>query len=187
VAGGALRDGKAAAAKILTTPAVLERNDVAVLYTGDVRTEPWFVNSLARHPVLVPYATGARRLQTLYLDTSNLYENALQTKAEGIRQLIGAMGQYPSDTIFFFWARTYGYGEPVAPSHARTCMLTGRLPRYEDAWIAIAKHFNTRIHVDPYTLSIYASLVRRTADGELVFTCPRSLATWWETRRIPAA
>ena len=32
--------------------------------------EPWWVEAIARHPILVPYTMGIKRLSNLYLDTS---------------------------------------------------------------------------------------------------------------------
>ncbi|KAK6436667.1 hypothetical protein LTR95_007139 [Oleoguttula sp. CCFEE 5521] len=35
---------------------LIEGNGKAILYTGDIRSEIWWVNALTRHPILIPYA-----------------------------------------------------------------------------------------------------------------------------------
>lgn len=42
----------------------------SILYTGDIRAEEWWVDKLRRHPVLLPYTTGVKTLDKIYLDTS---------------------------------------------------------------------------------------------------------------------
>jgi hypothetical protein len=108
---------------------VIEDAANAILYTGDVRSEPWFVNSLARNPNLIEYTSGIRTLDKLYLDTSFIHDVPFQTKAEGLAELISKVKQYPHDTVFHIQAWTYGY---------------------EDVWIALSKALNSR--VSPYGL-----------------------------------
>ncbi|SPQ26974.1 472e3bed-0eb1-4807-835d-5ff55159e861 [Thermothielavioides terrestris] len=136
---------------------LFEGNGKAVLYTGDVRSEPWFVNSLARSPSLIEYSSGLKTLDTIYLDTSFLDNIEFPTKAEGIVELLQKVSRYPADTIFHFQAWTYGY---------------------EDVWIALSKFLqskvqtldlhlcrlqplmcNGQIHVDEYKMSMFRSLV----------------------------
>lgn len=97
---------------------MIEGQGKSVLYTGDVRSEPWFVNSLARNPILIEYTCGLKTLDKLYLDTSFTQDVPFQTKSEGIAELLRAVSRYPTDTIFHFQAWTYGY---------------------EDVWIALSK------------------------------------------------
>lgn len=121
---------------------LIEGNGKAVLYTGDIRgeythgttfswpfflvvnlvllmkvclAETWWVSSLVRHPVLIPYALGSKRLDKLYLDTtfaraSNIYRT-FPSKAEGIAELLKKVEDYPDDTLFYFRAWTFGYEE----------------------------------------------------------------------------
>lgn len=91
----------------LTIP-VFEGQGKAVLYTGDIRSEPWFVNALTRSPSLVEYACGPKSLDTIYLDTSFIEGVDFQTKAEGIRELLQKVAKYPPETVFHFQAWTYG-------------------------------------------------------------------------------
>jgi DNA cross-link repair 1C protein len=90
------------------TCTVFEGYGKVVLYTGDIRCEPWFVNAIARSPSLVEYTSGIKTLDTIYLDTSFIEDISFQTKAEGIRELLQKVSRYPPDTIFHFQAWTYG-------------------------------------------------------------------------------
>ncbi|KAK3333765.1 beta-lactamase-like protein [Cercophora scortea] len=119
---------------------LFECSNTAVLYTGDMRSEPWFVNAIARSPAMIEYSLGLKTLGTIYLDTSFLEDVPFQTKAEGIRGLLEKVSQYPPDTLFHLQAWTYGY---------------------ENVWIALAKALDTKVHVDDYKMSIYSSLVAR--------------------------
>lgn len=137
---------------------MIEGDGKAVLYTGDIRSEPWFVSSITRNPAIIEYSSGIRTLDTIYLDTSFTDNVPFQTKADGIQELLHKVIEYPSDTVFHFQAWTYGY---------------------EEVWIALAKalqsrvsiHWNPRarrrrltesqIHVDDYKLRIYQSLQTR--------------------------
>ena len=88
---------------------VFERQGIAVIYTGDIRSEPWFVNALIRNPCLIEYTSGIKTLDKIYLDTSNLEDVHFQTKAEGLQELLQKVAKYPADTVFHFQAWTYGY------------------------------------------------------------------------------
>ncbi|KAH7129977.1 artemis protein [Dactylonectria estremocensis] len=116
---------------------LIEGNGKAILYTGDIRSEPWFVNSIARSPVLLEYTSGIKTLDKVYLDTSFIDDIPFQTKAEGIAELLRKVSQYPDDTVFHIQAWTYGY---------------------EDVWVALSKALKSTIHVDDYKLRIYGSL-----------------------------
>jgi len=90
---------------------VIEDDSKAVLYTGDIRSEPWFVNSLIRNPFLIQYTSGLKRLDCIYLDTSNISPTKFPTKAEGLRELLEKVLMYPPETVFHFTAWTFGYEE----------------------------------------------------------------------------
>jgi len=90
------------------TAVVFEGDGKAVLYTGDIRCEPWFVNALVRNPCLIEYSSGIKTLDKIYLDTTFLDKVAFQTKAEGIQELLHKVAKYPEGTIFHFQAWTYG-------------------------------------------------------------------------------
>jgi DNA cross-link repair 1C protein len=79
---------------------VIEGHGQAVLYTGDIRSEPWWANNVARNPCLVEYSSGIKTLDRIYLDTSMLSSYALQSKAEGVEELLSKVSSYPEDTIF---------------------------------------------------------------------------------------
>ncbi|TIC95143.1 Protein artemis [Colletotrichum higginsianum] len=115
----------------------------AILYTGDVRSEPWFVNSIARNPAVIEYTSGIRTLDKIYLDTSFLKDVPFQTKAEGIAELLRKVASYPNDTVFHIQAWTYGY---------------------EQVWIALSKALRSRIHVDDYKMRMFSALTVKTSN-----------------------
>ncbi|KAH8700541.1 putative DNA repair protein [Talaromyces proteolyticus] len=120
---------------------LIEDKKNAVLYTGDIRGETWWVNSLTRHPVLLPYTCGLKTLDTIYLDTtfaikSHIYRT-FPSKSEGIRELLEKVKRYPEETVFYLRAWTFGY---------------------EEVWQALSTTLNSKIHVDRYQYGLYKSL-----------------------------
>lgn len=113
----------------------------AVLYTGDVRAESWWVNSLVQNPIL-PYSSGHKRLDTIYLDTTyanrSEVDQQFPSKAEGLRELLTKVSSYPPDTFFHFEAWTFGY---------------------EKAWTALSACLGSQIHLDRYRWRLYRSLL----------------------------
>ena len=90
--------------------------------------ETWWVNGLIRDPVLIPYTLGDRRLDKVYLDTtfavkSNIYRT-FPSKADGLKELLEKVLSYPSDTVFYFRAWTFGY---------------------EDVWLALSAALHTKV------------------------------------------
>ncbi|KAF2470943.1 uncharacterized protein BDR25DRAFT_334111 [Lindgomyces ingoldianus] len=120
---------------------LIEGGGKAVLYTGDIRAETWWVNTLVQNPVLLPYTLGLRRLDCIYLDTTFATKSEpyceFPSKAEGICELLQKVGEYPEDTIFYFHSWTFGY---------------------ENVWIALSTFLRSQIHVDTYRFGIYSSL-----------------------------
>ncbi|KAK2599218.1 hypothetical protein N8I77_010989 [Diaporthe amygdali] len=138
---------------------LFEGDGKAVLYTGDIRSEPWHVDALLRVPCMVEYSVGrnSKKLKTLdkiYLDTSFTEDVQFQTKADGLRELLEKVAKYPKDTLFYFSAWTYGY---------------------EDVWIALAKALNTQIHVDDYKMKVYESL-RVKLEDDYIYLSPEAPA-----------
>ena len=93
-----------------------------------VSAESWWVNSLIRNPILIPYTFGNKRLDKLYLDstfavTSNMYRE-FPSKAEGLAELLRKIEKYPDDAIFYFRAWTFGY---------------------EDVWVALSGALGTSV------------------------------------------
>ncbi|PGH19107.1 hypothetical protein AJ79_00141 [Helicocarpus griseus UAMH5409] len=134
---------------------LIEGNGRSILYTGDIRAEPWWVDGLVRNPILIPYTLGNRRLDKIYLDTtfatkSDVYQT-FPSKAEGIRELLEKIKAYPESTIFYLRAWTFGY---------------------EDVWLALAAALNTQVHVDDYQMELYTSLATRATNGFGVYEAP---------------
>lgn len=117
------------------------RDGSAILYTGDIRAETWWVNSLVRNPLLLPYSLGSKRLDCLYLDTTFATKaepyRDFASKAQGLRELLQKVSTYPKDALFYVQAWTFGY---------------------EDVWIALAAQLRSRVHLDPYRWRLYNSL-----------------------------
>lgn len=117
---------------------LIQGNGTAIFYTGDVRAEKWWVDSLARNPILLPYTLGSRRLDRLYLDTTMAApgddHRDFPSKAEGIRELLAKIDRYPPDTVFYLHAWTFGY---------------------EDVWVALSEYLQSQIHVCRYRWSLY--------------------------------
>ena len=119
---------------------LIEGGGKAILYTGDLRSEQWWVNTLIRNPVLLPYTKSTQRLDNIYLDTTFTSNDALEyempSKAEGLTELIKKASQYPPETIFYLNTWTFGY---------------------EEAWVALSAALNTRVHLDDYRWRLYSS------------------------------
>jgi hypothetical protein len=116
---------------------LIEGDGKAVVYTGDIRAEPWWVNSIVQNPVILPYTCGLKTLDCIYLDTtfashSEPYKD-FPTKAEGLKELLEKVSQCPPDTVFYFRSWTLGY---------------------EKVWVALSDLLQSRIHVDGYQLRI---------------------------------
>ena len=125
---------------------LIEGDGKAILYTGDIRSELWWVNSLTRHPLLLQYLQNSktgRRLDCLYLDTTFVVTGRedpyrhFPSKAEGLKELLQKVCQYPKDTLFYFDAWTFGY---------------------EDVWQALSSSLESRIHLDDYRYGLYLGL-----------------------------
>ena len=124
---------------------LIEGDGKAILYTGDIRCEPWFVNSLRRNPILMEYTSGLTKLDCIYLDTTFTDDIHFPTKAEGLAELLKKVKRYPADTIFHFTAWTFGY---------------------EEVWIALSKALKSPIHVDQYKLGLYESLCSKPSKSD---------------------
>jgi len=109
---------------------LIESPTASILYTGDIRAETWWIESIKRHPVLIPYRTGLRKLDKIYLDTTFISRKMLHKyfppKEEGIAELLKEIERYPSDVVFHFHAWTWGY---------------------EDVWQAIATYFKEPVWI----------------------------------------
>ncbi|KAJ5929018.1 hypothetical protein N7454_006866 [Penicillium verhagenii] len=121
---------------------LIEGAGKAILYTGDIRAEQWWTNALVRHPVLIPYTMGRKRLDKVYLDTTfAAASNPLRefpSKAQGLAELLQKVESYPEETVFYFRAWTFGY---------------------EDVWLALSTALRTKIHLDRYQIGLYRALL----------------------------
>ncbi|CUS12066.1 unnamed protein product [Tuber aestivum] len=112
---------------------LMEGDGKAILYTGDIRAEKWWVDYLKRHPILVPYAVGLKTLDKIYLDTSFAGRSKIHevfcSKQDGIHELLSQVRKYPQDTVFHLNAWTFGY---------------------EEVWVALTSAFDAKIHLSDY-------------------------------------
>lgn len=118
---------------------LVESSSKSILYTGDMRAEDTFLARILANPLLTPYTSGLKILDCLYLDTSASYGGSeYPSKADGCLQLIRAMAAYPPLTSFYINAWCLGY---------------------EDIWLAVARCFNVKVHVDDYRKAMFQSLL----------------------------
>lgn len=127
---------------------LIEGQGKAVIYTGDIRSEEWWVNNLIRHPILLPYTMSHKRLDTIYLDTTFATKTdpyrCFPSKASGLQELLQKLQGYPEDTTFYFQAWTFGY---------------------EEVWLALSQALNSSIHLDRYRYALYTSVSRNNGPG----------------------
>lgn len=125
---------------------LIEGSGKAIFYTGDVRSEDWWVDSLKRHPLLIPYMTqdsgsAHKTLDCLYLDTTFATKDdpykQFPSKAEGIQELLNKISKCPINTKFYFDSWTFGY---------------------EDVWLTLSTYLDCQVHVDDYRYGLYRSL-----------------------------
>lgn len=98
---------------------LLEKDDKSVLITGDLRAEEWWVNeTLKRNLILLPFTSGVKHLDNLYLDTTFAYRGEpfidIPSNMHGIHLLIELLRQYPQDDTdieFCFQDTTSGFEE----------------------------------------------------------------------------
>ena len=125
---------------------LIEGYSNAVLYTVDIRAETWWVNSIVQDPTLLPYATGIKTLQTIYLDTACAADRdscpTFPSKASGLGDLISQIRQYPPDTVFHLNSWTFGY---------------------ERVWVALSSAFRSQVRsaIDDHIASatLYTSYI----------------------------
>ncbi|KAJ5085997.1 DNA repair metallo-beta-lactamase [Penicillium argentinense] len=127
---------------------LIEGSGKAIIYTGDIRAERWWVDGLKQHPILIPYTLGQKRLDRLYLDTTFAAASdpfrEFPTKARGLVELLQKLEAYPDNTLLYFRAWTFGY---------------------EEVWTALSAALNAKVHVDRYQMGLYRSLARLSGSG----------------------
>ena len=134
---------------------LIEDDGKAILYTGDIRAEAWWVNSVVQNPIILPYTCGQKRLDCIYLDTTFASHEdryrAFPTKAEGLKELSSQVSKLNDDTIFYFRAWTLGY---------------------EQVWMSLCNTLDCQVHVDPYQLQLFNTITESGRDGYSMFEGP---------------
>ncbi|KAI7156315.1 hypothetical protein KC349_g6375 [Hortaea werneckii] len=129
---------------------LIEDDEKAVIYTGDIRAEAWLIDTWCRHPLFIPYVCSGKRkplkrLDCIYLDTTFAQKadpyREFPSKAEGLTELLIAVSPYPQNTLFYFDSWTFGY---------------------EDVWQTLAAALNSQIHLDHYRYGLYRALFNGT-------------------------
>jgi DNA cross-link repair 1C protein len=119
---------------------LIEGEGKAILYTGDIRSEDWWVHSIVQNPVLLPYICGLKQIDCVYLDTTFATHHEpyrdFPSKAEGLQELLEKIRKYPPETVFYFRAWTLGY---------------------ENVWLALSSFLRSRVHVSEYQLRLFRS------------------------------
>ncbi|GAA5939221.1 uncharacterized protein JCM15063_004456 [Sporobolomyces koalae] len=133
---------------------VVDGSARSCLVTGDLRAEPWYLDSLKHNPLLAPFLAhpstvdtvkSFRSLDCIYLDTSNVtLDEELVPKEEAVRDLINLINKFPRDTKFFLNSWTWGYED----------MLKGIFHAFG----------HESIHLDWYKHKIFTSKAVRLAD-----------------------
>jgi hypothetical protein len=132
----------------------------AVLFTGDTRAEPWFVNSLVRNPSLMPYMKGFRKLDSIYIDSTFSYRLDYRfqnhyiefpTNTDGTWELLKEIEKYPPHTKFYF-ATTYVMG-------------------FEDVWLMIYHKFNEKVYMNQHHREIFKAIAPYSQWGKELLKC----------------
>ncbi|CAH6723918.1 hypothetical protein CLIB1444_23S00386 [[Candida] jaroonii] len=73
----------------------------AVLFTGDLRAERWWVQALPKNIHLLPYITGLDVLDTIYLDTTFAYRGEpyieIPHNHDGVALVVSLLRKFPQD------------------------------------------------------------------------------------------
>ncbi|KAK9467544.1 beta-lactamase-like protein [Lipomyces arxii] len=125
-----------------STMFLIESETTTILYTGDIRAEPWWNRKLAQNSTLNQYChNNTRKISTIYLDTTfcspSLGHSNFPTKMEGASTLIARLKEYPDNTVFYFDAWTYGY---------------------EELWILLSSALGSAVHVDKIKYHNYRAI-----------------------------
>jgi DNA cross-link repair 1C protein len=78
---------------------------------------------------MIEYSSGLKKLNCIYLDTSNTKKIDFPTKADGLGELLRKVSKYPKDTVFHISSWTFGY---------------------EEVWMALSKALNSPVNPSPY-------------------------------------
>lgn len=113
---------------------LIEGEYKSVIYTGDIRAETWWVDSLPKNPYLYPYTTGIKVLDTIYLDTTFGYRGEpfieILPNNDGIKVTTLLINSYPKDDPdiqFYFVDSVSGF---------------------EESWAQVANFFDGSLHMN---------------------------------------
>lgn len=112
---------------------LIEQDEKAVIYTGDIRAEDWWIKGLPYNQFLYPY-TSSKQLENIYIDTTFAYRGEpyakYATNSDALKMLAGILALYPKDDPeiqFYFNDSVSGLDE---------------------CWIKLAYEFGLEIHAE---------------------------------------
>lgn len=145
--------------------------------------EPWWIDGIVRHPVMIPYTLGNKRLDKVYLDTTFAHTGhtfrTFPTKADGIAELLGKLEPYPENTLFYFRAWTFGYEEVWV---ALAAALKSKVSTNSDL---SSSSLQVQIHVDRYQIGLYKSVSASCREGSGATEAPSLCGFELGNRFIP--
>lgn len=117
-----------------STMFLIEGQGKAVLVTGDVRAEDWWLQeTLKRNPILLPYISGVKKLDNIYLDSTFAYRGEpfieIPSNSLGISMMAQLLKEFPKDDEdiqFYFMDHTSGF---------------------EEGWASIINSFNASVQI----------------------------------------
>ncbi|KAI5476728.1 DNA cross-link repair 1C protein [Pseudohyphozyma bogoriensis] len=147
----------------------------AILITGDIRAEPWWVESLSRNPLVQKYLSkpgegsdrkGKRRARGLDEEKDDLWPSLdciyLDTSMVGMEEELVSKA---SDVVGFFAEAVEGmvkFMREYPESHR--FFLNSWTWGYEDMLKGVAKTFNTKVHLDFYKQMMYSDVCQIGVD-----------------------
>lgn len=126
----------------------------AVLYTGDMRAEPVFVNSLMNNPVFLPFLEhSSKRITAIYADTTFAYRGrpyiTMPSNSQGTQTLVNLLRLYAPNTVFFFNTMAIGYEKGV---------------------LQVVSSLGEKVHVDSYSHLLVETAARYDTTCRLLLT-----------------
>ncbi|TPX31972.1 hypothetical protein SmJEL517_g04799 [Synchytrium microbalum] len=109
-----------------------------ILYTGDARYEPWFLDVMKKSKIITQ-SLKEKPITTVYLDTTfaDVSKTKFPSKKESVKTIIDIIKSTPKDARIFLEFTMLGV---------------------EEVLLGVAKHFNTKIYVKPYRYRKFESL-----------------------------
>lgn len=116
-----------------STMFLIKSDTAAVLFTGDLRAERWWVQRLPKNVHLLPYTTGLEVLDNIYLDTTFAYRGEpyieIPHNHDGVAMVVSLLRKYPKDADTEVYFRDHVLG-------------------FDEAWSQVVEMVGGRVHFD---------------------------------------